>query len=177
MHYLVITTKLHIFCIHSIASEMLDVNCKTWLSLECSVDIGNWMMSSVTTQNWISVVTIGKLNLMPKISPFGISDKNTYNLILMYTYDMNFDFSKFIFVNLMYIHPHIFPSYIRHDVYIHMHIVIPYILYTYLWSLYQNTKCILLLLFLLFTLYYLPLNLYYLPLFDSNTKELYKLFT
>ena len=128
-----VTTELHIVCIHLVASKMLGVNYKTWLTLECLVDTENWMMSLVTTQNWISVVTNDKYNLLPRISPFGISDKNTYKPKLMYiNWHVDFDFSKFIFVKLLYIHLNIFPSYIRHDVYIHMHIVIPHILYTYL---------------------------------------------
>ena len=43
---------------------------------------------------------------MPTISPFGISDKNTYYPKLMYSVMLIliFDFSKFVFVTLLYIH-------------------------------------------------------------------------
>ena len=135
---------------------------------------------------------------MPTISPFGISDKNTYKPKLMYTNcHTNFDFSKFIFVKLLYIHLHISPSYIRHDVYMQtlnilIHIVFPScILYTYLYSLlfiktknsFSYCSISLLLYSLPLSLYYLPLIyvisplLYSLPLFDNNAKGLYKLFT
>ena len=43
---------------------------------------------------------------MPIIWPFDISDKNTYYPKLMYTVMLIliFDFSKFVFVTLLYIH-------------------------------------------------------------------------
>ena len=81
-----------------------------------------------------------KPHLMPTISPFGISDKNTYYPKLMYNAMLIFifDFSKFVFVILLYIHftyispikytYHIHISYISHI----SHISPPFIFLSYL---------------------------------------------
>ena len=79
---------------HYWTTQSLGKHCSAWFELfncwtclvnfECSVWTVDWVMSSLSIQNQISVVTNEKYIIIPTISPFGISDKNTYEPKIIY---------------------------------------------------------------------------------------------